>query len=59
MFSTHLTLFQLEKKFQDKLTTQISQKKGMFEGTPIKSILKDFGADNERFHSTAHIIPSI
>ena len=59
LFSTHLTLVPLVKKYQDRFTTQISQKNGIFEGTPIKPILKDFRAENERSQSTAHIIPYI
>ena len=56
-FSTHLTLVQLVKKYQDRLTTQIFQKNGIFEGTPIKPILNDLRAQNECFYPAVYIIP--
>ena len=58
-FSLHLTLVPLVKINQDKLTTQISKKNGIFESTPMKPILKVFTKRNERFHSAAHTIPYI
>ena len=45
------------KKYQDRLTTQTSQKNGIFEGTPLKPILKEIRAKSESFHSMVHIIP--
>ena len=47
------------EKYQDRFTTQISQKNEIFEGTSIKPILKISRAENERFNSTAHKIPYI
>ena len=41
------------------LTTQISQKNGIYEIYPYKGDFKDFRAENKRFQSTAHIIPYI
>ena len=44
------------EKYAYSLTRHISQKNEIFEGSPMKPILKDFRAHNVRFHSTAHII---
>ena len=62
LFSTHLILVPLVKKYQDRYTTQISQKEKMeylMVLDHMHLILKDYRAQNERFHSTVHIIPDI
>ena len=57
LFSTHLTLVPLVKKYQHMLTPKISHKNGILERTPIKPILEIFRAENKRFHPTVHSIP--
>ena len=56
LFSTHLTLCPLVKKYQHMLTTKICQQNRILERNPKKPILKIFRAGNKHFHSTAHII---